>query len=221
MYTDKNHYDQVNYNEILYSGIVGLIFKHQHTKLSPDYLLNKKKVLEIGPGFEPHIKFKKLNFEEYHCLEINQNHDIKKYYSENFKKIIFNSYDGKKIDYPNETFDRVIISHTLEHVLNPEIFIDQILRVLKPKGVISIAIPCDNGLLWRFGRFYNKMTHNRKKKISDVDYDYFVANEHVNTIFQLKAILKKKFSIKHEIFLPFRIKIIDFNLIYICQVYKE
>ena len=221
MYTDKNHYDQDNYNEILYSGIVGLIFKHQHTKLSPDYLLNKKKVLEIGPGFEPHIKFKKLNFEEYHCLEINQSHDIKKHYSENFKKIIFNSYDGKKIDYPNETFDRVIISHTLEHVLNPEIFIDQILRVLKPKGVISIAIPCDNGLLWRFGRFYNKMTHNRKKKISDVDYDYFVANEHVNTIFQLKAILKKKFSIKHEIFLPFRIKIIDFNLIYVCQVYKE
>ena len=104
---------------------------------------------------------------------------------------------------------------------NPEIFIDQILRVLKPKGVISIALPCDNGLLWRFGRFYNKMTHNRKKKILDIDYDYFVANEHVNTIFQLKAILKKKFQLKHEIFLPFRIKIIDFNLIYVCQVYKE
>ena len=221
MYTNKNHYDKDNYNEILYSGIVGHIFKHQHTILSPNYLLDKKKVLEIGPGFEPHIKFKKLNFEEYHCLEINQSQEIKKYYSENFKKIKFNSYDGKIIDYPSETFDRVIISHTLEHVRNPEIFIDQILRVLKPKGVISIALPFDNGLLWRFGRFYNKMTHNRKKKILDIDYDYFVANEHVNTIFQLKAILKKKFQLKHEIFLPFRIKIIDFNLIYVCQVYKE
>ena len=169
--------------------------------------MDKKKVLEIGPGFEPHIKFKKLNFEEYHCLEINQSQDIKKYYSENFKKIKFNSYDGKIIDYPSETFDRVIISHTLEHVRNPEIFIDQILRVLKPKGVISIALPCDNGLLWRFGRFYNKMTHNRKNKILDIDYDYFVANEHVNTIFQLKAILKKKFQLKHEIFLPFELRL--------------
>ena len=51
MYTNKNHYDKDNYNEILYSGIVGHIFKHQHTILSPNYLLDKKKVLEIGPGF--------------------------------------------------------------------------------------------------------------------------------------------------------------------------
>ena len=29
MYTNKNHYDKDNYNEILYSGIVGHIFKYQ------------------------------------------------------------------------------------------------------------------------------------------------------------------------------------------------
>ena len=87
MYTNKNHYDKDNYNEILYSGIVGHIFKYQHTILSPNYLSDKKKVLEIGPGFEPHIKFKKLNFEEYHCLEINQSQEIKNIILKILKKL--------------------------------------------------------------------------------------------------------------------------------------
>ena len=221
MYNANQHYDKNNYNELLYKGITGYIFRYQHKILTPNYLIDKKKVLEVGPGFEPHIKFRKLNFDEYHCLEINDTNDIKNFYRENFKNIIFNIYDGLKIDYPDESFDRVIISHTLEHIPNPENHMNELLRVLKPNGVISIALPCDNGLLWRLGRFYNKMTHNRKNNISDLDYDYFVANEHINTIYQIKAILKKKFIIKDEIFLPFRIKIIDLNLIYVCQIYKE
>lgn len=100
-------------------------------------------------------------------------------------------------------------------------FINELLRVLKPNGFISIALPCDNGLLWRLGRFYNKLFNNKKKGIPDIDYDYLVANEHVNTIFQLQAIIKKKFKFRNEKYLPFKIKIIDFNLIYICEIYKE
>ena len=127
---------------------------------------------------------------------------------------------GKKIDYSDEVFDRIIISHTLEHIYYPETFMNELLRVLKPNGVISIALPCDNGLLWRFGRFYNKLVNNKKKGIQNIDYDYLVANEHVNSIFQLQSILKKKFKVRNEKYLPFKIKIIDFNLIYICEVYK-
>ena len=61
--TETNiHYDKNNYREYLYTGLIGFIFRYQHNKLSPKFLLNEKKVLEVGPGFEPHIKFKKLNF---------------------------------------------------------------------------------------------------------------------------------------------------------------
>ena len=221
MYSAKDHYNKNNYNEILYKGIAGYIFRYQHKILSPKYLLNKKKILEVGPSFEPHIKFIKLNFDEYHCLEINDKNNIQNFYKNNFPDIIFKIYDGLKVNYPDETFDRIIISQTLEHIRDPENYMNDLLRVLKPKGIISIALPCDNGLLWRIGRFYNKMTHNRKEKILDVDYDYFLANEHLNTIFQLKAILKKKFLIKDETFLPFRIKNVDMNLIYVCQISKQ
>ena len=136
-----------------YTGLVGYLFRYQHKILTPNYLLDKQKVLEIGPGFEPHIKFKKLNYAEYHCLDINQSFELKKYYEENFSNVLFKSYDGKKLDYRNNTFDRIIISHALEHILDPENFIDEMLRVLKPGCFISIALPCDNGFFWRFARF--------------------------------------------------------------------
>jgi phosphatidylethanolamine/phosphatidyl-N-methylethanolamine N-methyltransferase len=214
------HYEKDNYKEYLYSGLIGFLFRYQHRKLSPNFLINEKKILEIGPGYEPHIKYKKLNFEEYHCAEISTSLELNEYYQKNFPNVIFNNYDGKKLNYPDNTFDRIIISHTLEHILKPESFMNEMLRVLKKGGYISIALPCDNGLLWRFGRFLLKQTYHKIRKFSEIDFDYFIANEHVNTIFQLLSIFKKKFKINHEVYLPFRIKFPDINLIYICHIKK-
>ena len=76
----NNPYSQKNYNNYLYNGFIGILFKWQHKLLSPQIYRNCEKVLEIGPGFEPHIKFTKLNFKEYFCLEINKNIDHKVYY---------------------------------------------------------------------------------------------------------------------------------------------
>jgi phosphatidylethanolamine/phosphatidyl-N-methylethanolamine N-methyltransferase len=215
------HYDKDNYREYLYSGLIGFIFRYQHKKLSPNFLMNEKKVLEIGPGYEPHIKFKNLNFEEYHCIELSKTNELKEYFQNNFSNIIFSNYDGKKIEYPDNTFDRIIISHTLEHIHHPESFIEEMLRVLKTGGFISIALPCDNGFLWRFGRFLLKKTYHKLRKFSEIDFNYFIAKEHVNTIFQLLSIFKKKFYITNELYLPFRLKIPDFNLIYICHIKKN
>ena len=216
-----NQFEQKNYNDYLYRGLLGFIFRYQHKKLTPKFLQNCEKVLEIGPGFEPHFKFTKLNFKEYNCLEINKSDELKNYYKINFPKVIFNNYNGKNLDFSDNTFDRIIISHTLEHIPHFEEFLNEMLRVLKKDCVISIASPCDNGFLWRFGRFLLKKTYHKLKKISEKDYDYLMAKEHVNTIFQIISVLRKKFIIKKELYLPFRIKIIDINLIHICHIIKK
>ena len=39
----KVHYDKDNYREYLYTGFIGFIFRYQHHKLSPNFLLNEKK----------------------------------------------------------------------------------------------------------------------------------------------------------------------------------
>jgi len=87
--------------------------------------------------------------------------------------------------------------------------------------VISIASPCDNGFLWRFGRYILKKTYHKARGVSEVDYNYLMAKEHINTIFQIISVLKKKFDIQKELYLPFRIKIIDINLIHICHIIKK
>jgi ubiquinone/menaquinone biosynthesis C-methylase UbiE len=217
----NNHYQQKNYNNYLYSGFIGMLFRWQHKLLSPKIYENCEKVLEIGPGFEPHIKFVKLNYKKYYCLEIDKNIKHKKYYKKNFPNIIFNTYDGKNLNFKNNFFDRIIISHTLEHIFDFENFLNEMVRVIKPDCVISIASPCDNGFLWRFGRFILKKTYHKIKKTSEINYNYIMAKEHVNTIFQIISVLKKKFNIHKELYLPFRIKIIDINLIHICHIIKK
>ncbi|MDB3975568.1 class I SAM-dependent methyltransferase [Candidatus Pelagibacter sp.] len=216
----NNPYSQKNYNNYLYNGFIGILFKWQHKLLSPQIYRNCEKVLEIGPGFEPHIKFTKLNFKEYFCLEINKNIDHKSYYKDYFPKIIFDTYNGKDLNFPNNFFDRIVISHTLEHIADFENFLNEMMRVLKPGCVISIASPCDNGLMWRIGQFILKKTYHKYKKLSEIDYNYIMASEHINTIFQIKSVLKKKFKIQKELYLPFRIKVIDMNLIHICHIIK-
>ena len=145
----ENHFQQKNYKNYLYSGFLGILFRWQHKMLSPKIYENCEKILEIGPGFEPNLKFTKLNFKEYYCLELNQNIGHENYYKKNFPNIKFNTYDGKSIKFEDNYFDRIIISHTLEHILDFENFLIEMLRVLKKGSVISIASPCDNGLLWR------------------------------------------------------------------------
>ena len=218
---ENNHYQENNYRDYLYTGFLGILFKWQHKLLSPKIYNNCEKVLEIGPGYEPHIKYKKLNYKEYYCLELEKNLNHKEYYINNFPDVIFKTYDGKKLNFAENFFDRIIISHTLEHIPDFENFLNEMIRVLKKNSVISIASPCDNGFLWRLGRYLLKKTYHKLKKTPEIDWDYFMAKEHINTIFQIISVLKKNFNIQSELYLPFRIKIIDINLIHICHIIKK
>ena len=220
----KNYYSESGYRNYQYSGLIGYLMRKSHLLMEKFNFYREKKFLEIGPSFEPHIKFVNLKYEEYHCIDLDNSYKIKKYYKEKFNNVKYKCYDGKKIPYPDNYFDRIIISHCLEHIINPENFINEMLRVIKKKRFISIALPCDPGLLWRFGRFFSKMFFINKKNVNsrgkNFDHDYLIATEHVNSIFNLITILKKKFKISNEIYYPFNIGSADVNLFYICTIQK-
>jgi len=50
-------------------------------------------------------------------------------------------FDGKRIPFPDESFDALICTEVLEHVLEHQTLTDEMLRVLKPGGRGIITIP--------------------------------------------------------------------------------
>ena len=132
----------------LYTGLQGLFMKYGHKKLEDFKKKNDhlSKVLEVGAGDSPHYNYIKHTYDEYHIAETSEY--VKDFHKDNNKvKII--TYDGKKLPYPDESFDRIIISHCLEHILSPEDFLTEMLNKLKKGGVLSISLPTDPGFASR------------------------------------------------------------------------
>jgi len=203
-------------------GSVGTMMELCHRKLENNehfkQFTKNSKILEIGAGSSPHVKYVKHQFGKYYFLENSKFaiNFLKKKFSKQ-KKFQFKVYNGKKIPFKNNYFDRVIISHVLEHIAEPEVFLEEMMLKIKKNGILSIALPVDPGLMWRLGRFFLKLfTVKKKLNISNLEYDYMIASEHINSIFNLKSIIKYKYknNIITEQYLPFRIKILDCNLFY-------
>ena len=164
------------YSAHLYKGLNGLLMRHCHSQLEKtlpyrDY----KKILEIGAGSEPHYKYIKNKECDYIILEKN-------YDKKTLKKFKHKIYKGKKIPFKNNTFDRIIISHTLEHIPEPEKFINEMMSKLKKGAILSISLPTDPGLLWRIGRLFNKIfTIKKEFKFSKIVKTFIQKFENVPT----------------------------------------
>ena len=205
----------------LYTGLSGIFMNYCHTSLESKIPNdNYSKVLEIGAGNKPHVEFINHQFRNYYILETSKS--IFPYYKKFKKNITLKHYNGKKIPFKNNFFDRIIISHTLEHINYPEDFIFEMMSKLKKKGVLSISLPTDPGFLWRTGRFLIKLfKKNRTLKVTNLEYDYINAIEHVNSIYNLISIIKHNYKDKIiENFLPFKIKSADLNLFYNVHIVK-
>ena len=205
----------------LYSGVQGFFIKNGQHQLE-NFKKRKShfsKILEIGAGSTPHYHFLKHTYDEYHIAETSEY--VMEYHKDN-KKVKLKKYDGKTLPYSDKIFDRIIISHCLEHILSPETFLEEMMRVLKKGGVLSISLPTDPGLAWRLGRLFIGLF--KVKKSYNLDYNefqYLNATEHVNSIFNLISIIRYNYkgSIE-ENFYPLKIKSADLNLIYNVHIFK-
>jgi phosphatidylethanolamine/phosphatidyl-N-methylethanolamine N-methyltransferase len=210
------------YNSYQDTGTVGLLMKLCHRQLEhKNYSKNfnqKTQVLEIGAGSSPHFNYISHAYGKYIFLENSKfaiNY-LKKKFKKN-KKVDYKIYKGKKIPFKSNYFDRIIISHVLEHIPEPEFFLNDMMHKLKKGGILSISLPCDPGVLWRLGRFLLKLFSVKKKlNISNIEYDYMIATEHINSIFNLKSIISYKYSknVINESYLPLLVKFTDLNLFY-------
>ena len=100
----------------------------------------------------------------------------------NYSKLLELETQSKSLDlnlyYSDNKFDRLIAVHSLD----PISVLTELNRVVKNSGTISIGLPCNPGLLWRFGRHFGP----RKRGLNNgIEFDYQQEAERVNSIFKL------------------------------------
>jgi phosphatidylethanolamine/phosphatidyl-N-methylethanolamine N-methyltransferase len=180
-----------------------------------------ERVLEVGAGSGHHYSYLKKPVSEY---VLTDGSDVmlqvaaKRYQKEILAgKIIVSKQDATRLEYPDQSFDRLIATHVLEHIPNPVAVLREWDRVVKKGGVLSIVLPCDPGLLWRFGRCLGPRRNAEKLGLP---YDYVQAADHVNSIFNLVVFIRYHFESISELWYPARVPLPDVNLFYVCHIKK-
>src|SRR6185369_1781541 len=151
------------------------------------------RVLEIGAGTGEHVPFVRHQYEQYvlsdvDCAALRVARD--KHSASHGPKLSFAVQDASDLSFPDESFDRVIATHVLEHVPQPHTALKKWRGTVKNGGVLSILIPTDPGFAWRLGR---RLGPRRRALKLGIAYDYVMAREHVNSCTNLIALLRHYF----------------------------
>lgn len=90
------------------------------------------KILDVGCGKKPYRDL--FLYSDYIGLEYDTPENRKSKQADFF-------YDGKTFPFSNAEFDSIICNEVLEHVFNPDEFLSEIIRVLKPNGKMLMTVP--------------------------------------------------------------------------------
>jgi SAM-dependent methyltransferase len=209
-------YEAENYD----AGLAGRFLKKSHAlaekAFGPD--VHFKKVLEVGAGTGVHLRYIRHTFDEYWLTDLNApmlEQSVRDDRKKHTGNIIVQQENAALLSFADNSFDRLIATHVLEHLYKPHEVLEEWARVVKPGGIISLVLPCDPGMAWRLGRYAG----SRDKFIrAGIDYDYWMSREHVNPLNNLLGFIRYYFDDLQESWWPLGIKSIDFNLFYIVHI---
>jgi phosphatidylethanolamine/phosphatidyl-N-methylethanolamine N-methyltransferase len=181
-----------------------------------------KTVLEVGAGSGHHFPHVRRSFEKYIMTDGSAEMlgiAMEKYSQEVSSGLLaIEQQDATCLSYSDDSADRLIATHVLEHLPNPVDVLKEWNRVVRPGGIISIILPCDPGLLWRLGRHFGPRRNAKKLGLA---YDYLQAAEHINSIFNLVVFIRHHFEDVSESWYPINLPLPDLNLFYICHIKKQ
>lgn len=90
------------------------------------------KTLDVGCGTKPYAHLYRAN--EYVGLELDTPQNRASKNADYF-------YDGNRFPFSNATFDSMVANEVFEHVFNPDEFLGEAGRVLKPGGMLLMTLP--------------------------------------------------------------------------------
>jgi SAM-dependent methyltransferase len=172
-----------------------------------------KKIMEIGPGFLPHMSFwrgKPLHFSLVDNEQgfLDRTTEILKKENIQFSCHLTNSH---KLPFNDQEFDAIISFYTLEHLYPLSLYLAEFKRVLKPGGLFLGAIPAEGGFAWGLGRFFT--SRRQLKAVTTINPDKIICWGHPNFAEDILGDLDAAFSSVQKKFWPIPAPLIDINLV--------
>ena len=205
-------YDQANYSSPLQAWVMRAGHRLAEKPFGPEKHFGR--VLEIGAGTGEHYAFIRHAVEQYilsdsdpEALAVAR----RKLPETSPEKLGFELQSAQQLSHPEQSFDRVIATHVLEHINQPHLALKEWRRVVKDNGMLTVLIPTDPGIAWRLGRHLGP---RRNAIAQSIAYDYVMAREHVNSCTNLIALLRHYFPNSQEAWWPLPIPAVDLNLFF-------
>jgi 2-polyprenyl-3-methyl-5-hydroxy-6-metoxy-1,4-benzoquinol methylase len=168
--SSKDQYSCYLYNSksflIRYYAYLPFIFSLKYIKFS-----EHSRILDIGCADGPFLPT--LN---YYARSIVANDINEEFIKEsknlvdnklkNVKKINLACSDGQALPFRDNKFDLVFCLEVLEHVKNPDQFINEVFRVLRRNGVLICTLPVEIGISLLIRTLIGKMVNFKRPKYS-------------------------------------------------------
>jgi SAM-dependent methyltransferase len=174
-----------------------------------------KRVLEIGPGDIQHINFWRGRPAEYLLADIHP--EMLSMAEEKLRLVDIPSRSllvdrGELLPLEDSSVDVVISFNSLEHLYPLDPYLADLIRVLRPGGVLIGAIPAEGGLAWGLGRMLT--TRRWFRQNTAVDLDKIICWEHPNFADQIIEELNQRFERKSLSLWPMQVlPFLDINLV--------
>lgn len=161
-------------------------FKYMHKSAEKDFKSNKGlEILEIGANIGEHLNFVSQDFESYTLTDIRET----KFSCEGNDRIKFQVADVEDLPFENLSFDRIISTCVFHHLNDPIKGLEEMRRVVRIGGYITILLPNDPGVAYRTLRGITTLrAAKRHGLLSEVQLVH--AMEHKNHYLSIRTLIK-------------------------------
>lgn len=154
-------------------------------------------ILELGCGIGDHFRFIRSSYEKFIMTDITDRFSIQISFSRlpegcipEESGIFFSLANAEKLEYPSNTFDRIVVTCLLMHFSDPVPILLEWVRVYKVGGVLDVLIPNDFGI---FINLYQQLVSNPKaKKLGINNLDYIRAIDHQSSPRRVLALIQNE-----------------------------
>lgn len=200
----KSDYSQINAS----ANPKSWAYKYMHKSIEKDFKSNLGlEILEIGANIGEHLNFVSQDFQSYTLTDIRQT----AFQNPGNPKVKFLVADVEALPFKDETFDRVVSTCVFHHLNNPVKGLEEIRRVVRVGGLVTILLPNDPGVVYRILRALTTLRSAKKVGLLK-EVQLVHALEHRNHYLPLRTLTECVFA-SDDVKLSFKpMKVPSYNL---------